>query len=367
MNTSHKFGGRRRHSRNEISPQQLDGLKRDFRRMVETNLEPLPEEPNFATCDDTLSRFLIARNYVLNDAYKQLAAAVEWRRYYKPVTATCSWCSETPGFHSIRQIGFDRDGHPILYASFVQCQTTKNTAEDIIAHMVYLLENGEKCTNYTRVSFVIIIDCTGFTLSSCNPKIGKKFIQTFSDYYPERLYRFILLHHNSFFHGIWKAIKVFIDPITVKKVKLLKTNKIQQAFEEYFDRETSNWLLQEIVLNKNNISEIQLKFWEDPNEQSSSSIHHDPRGTNTYIKHFIEPLSEFVKKHPQISLTTKSLGINTHLPHPSILDRLEGKLQNIHVTVMNTTKTKPNPTELQLYGINPDETLEDFSDQESDD
>ncbi|VDP95749.1 unnamed protein product [Trichobilharzia regenti] len=49
----------------------------------------------------SLSRFIVARNYVVEDAFKQLATAVEWRREFKPLTVQCKWCHETPGFHSI--------------------------------------------------------------------------------------------------------------------------------------------------------------------------------------------------------------------------------------------------------------------------
>ncbi|VDP50439.1 unnamed protein product [Schistosoma margrebowiei] len=48
-----------------------------------------------------LTRFLVARNYVVEDAFKQLKTAVKWRREYQPLTIQCKWCHETPGFHSV--------------------------------------------------------------------------------------------------------------------------------------------------------------------------------------------------------------------------------------------------------------------------
>ncbi|CAH8582952.1 unnamed protein product [Schistosoma intercalatum] len=98
---SSKTSSLRKSSKSELTPEQIMNLKTELYQLAQSNIIPLPNEPDFATCDDTLTRFLVARNYVVEDAFKQLKTAVEWRREYQPLTIQCKWCHETPGFHSV--------------------------------------------------------------------------------------------------------------------------------------------------------------------------------------------------------------------------------------------------------------------------
>ncbi|CAH8597150.1 unnamed protein product [Schistosoma bovis] len=376
---SSKTSSLRKSSKSELTPEQIMNLKTELYQLAQSNITPLPNEPDFATCDDTLTRFLVARNYVVEDAFKQLKTAVEWRREYQPLTIQCKWCHETPGFHSVRQVGFDREGRPLMYACFAQCQTLKNNPDDVVCHMVYLIEHAKRSIQTSVNTLVFIIDCTGLTVACCNPKIGKKFVQTFADCYPETLYKFILINHGTFFHGIWKAIKVFIDPNTVKKVKLIRKEKIQRTFNEMFTPDTITWLLDEIKLNKINITENQLRFWESPHSYEL----HDPRGTHEYIQRCIEPLKLFIEQQQQqrqqpqqqqrqqpkqqsnqksIILTYDNLGLKTHMPHTNIMDCLNQTLKQVKIqSFYNGKYIKPNKEELQAYGVDINDNLSEIS------
>ncbi|CAH8581159.1 unnamed protein product [Schistosoma intercalatum] len=370
---SSKTSSLRKSSKSELTPEQIMNLKTELYQLAQSNIIPLPNEPDFATCDDTLTRFLVARNYVVEDAFKQLKTAVEWRREYQPLTIQCKWCHETPGFHSVRQVGFDREGRPLMYACFAQCQTLKNNPDDVVCHMVYLIEHAKRSIQTSVNTLVFIIDCTGLTVACCNPKIGKKFVQTFADCYPETLYKFILINHGTFFHGIWKAIKVFIDPNTVKKVKLIRKEKIQRTFNEMFTPDTITWLLDEIKLNKINIAENQLRFC----ESTHSYELHDPRGTHEYIQRCIEPLKLFIEQQQQrqqpqqpqqqsnqksIILTYDNLGLKTHMPHTNIMDCLNKTLKQVEIqSFYNGKYIKPNKEELQAYGVDVNDNLSEIS------
>ncbi|THD21034.1 Random slug protein 5 [Fasciola hepatica] len=349
--------------RKEVSPEEFADLINQLRTMVHEKCIPLPEEPEYATSEQTLRRFLKARKFVVNDAFKQLSGAIEWRRTYHPKRADCTYCLQTPGFHGIRQVGFDPEGRPVFYACFSQCQTLKNTAEDVIAHVVYLVENAMRCNEAGADQWIIIIDCTGLTLPCCNPKLGKQFSQVFGNCYPEHLARFFLVHHNPFFQGIWKAIRVFVDPVTVKKVKLVRKEKISKVFEESFDPELANWLKDELALNKTNITEAQRKFWEGPSHPGV----HDPRGTASYVKKYIEPLQQKRELNPKELLSRTSLGQDKHLPHPNLLQYLNGQLGNVQLIDLKSRKDKPTKQELELYGVDPSDVSESTADAESED
>ncbi|KAH8857971.1 Random slug protein 5 [Schistosoma japonicum] len=294
-------------STNDLTPEQIKSLKAELYQLAKNNLKPLPMEPDFATCDDTITR----------------------------------------------QIGFDREGRPVMYACFAQCQTLKNSPDDVICHMVYLIEHAKRSIQTSVNNMIFIIDCTGFTLSCCNLKIGKKFIHTFANCYPEVLYQFILINHSRLFHSIWRTIKCFIDPNTVKKVKLLRKDKFYSLFNKMFNNETVQWLLDEITLNQKDLTEIQLKFWQYNTIQSNI---HDPRGTQQYIQQYIEPLNKLLQLNKQWNkLDYHNLSINVHMPHPNIMDCINHtlKLTNIkqlynemNINLHNNEQINENTTEI---------------------
>ncbi|CAH8571883.1 unnamed protein product [Schistosoma mattheei] len=59
-----------------------------------------------------------------------------------------------------RQVGFDREGRLLMYACFAQCQTLKNNPEDVVCHMVYLIEHAKRSIQTSVNTLVFIIDCT---------------------------------------------------------------------------------------------------------------------------------------------------------------------------------------------------------------
>ncbi|VDP74989.1 unnamed protein product, partial [Schistosoma curassoni] len=157
----------------------------------------------------------------------------------------------------------------------------------------------------------------GLTVACCNPKIGKKFVQTFADCYPKTLYKFISINHGTFFH------------------------------------------------------ENQLRFWESPHSYEL----HDPRGTHEYIQRCIEPLKLFIEQQQQqrqqpqqqsnqksIILTYDNLGLKTHMPHTNIMDCLNKTLKQVKIQSFSNGKyIKPNKEELQAYGVDINDNLSEIS------
>lgn len=278
-----------------------------------SDVEPLPGEEDFFSSNETLMRFLKARDWKLKEAEKLLRATVEWRRKVNPLSLDCKCCHTKPGAHAIRQIGHDEMGRPVLYSCFAQSAVNKNLLDDTITHSTYLVENAKRTMNIGISTWVMIIDCTGVTLPACNPKLGYGSTQVLSNYYPERLGMVICLNHNALFQGVWKAIKVFLHPNTVAKMKLVRSKKkIRELFDKTFSEELTEWLLEEIKLNKQSPLPVsQKEFWTAP----KSSDAHDPRGAPSYVRQHIDTFHEDPKD------------LTTHRPHPNIVTALRGDLK----------------------------------------
>nr|CDS20754.1 retinaldehyde binding protein [Echinococcus granulosus] len=298
------------------NPEEFHRLLTKFRETMVKNCKPLPDEPDFFVDDIIMTDFLRARKYKLDEAVAMLTSAVEWRREYQPLKADCQYCHDQPGYHCIRQVGHDKIGRPILYACFAQAFATKNHSVDTIMHCVQMLENARHSFKQSATQVVFIIDC--MTLPCCNPNLGKKMASVFSNYYPERLGAAVIVNHKAIFQSIWRTIRKFLDPVTARKVIFLKqktsqkhssnpekkSKRLSEGLRELCDEATAQWLETEIQMNRE-INENQMRFWEKP-----SGGAHDPRGTEAFVREFIDC------GNPP----------NGFMPHPNIVDMVCGKL-----------------------------------------
>ncbi|VDL99737.1 unnamed protein product [Schistocephalus solidus] len=135
----------------------------------------LPEgEPDLLKDDSMLWRYLKARSGNIEEAQKMVRKSIEWRRTYKPYAIDCQWCHQKPGLHSLRQVGFDEAGRPVLYSSFTQAATSRNTAAEAISHLTYVLENAVKSMPDGVSQWVLVFDCSGmFLFFPCIWKVEK--------------------------------------------------------------------------------------------------------------------------------------------------------------------------------------------------
>lgn len=189
------------------------------------------------------------------------------------------------------------------------------------------------------------------TLPCCNPNLGKKVMHVFADFYPERLGKAIIVNYKSIFKRIWSAIKSFLDPVTASKIMFLKTKKkptsrsktkmLGEGLREICDEATAKWLEEEIMANKE-ITEAQMRFWENPSGNT-----HDPRGTEAYLKEYVD-----CETAP-----------NGFMPHPNIVDFKAGKLKKGYAVKIRGEKgEKFDSKTMEEYGIDANAPVEDDSD-----
>ncbi|XP_064611503.1 protein real-time-like isoform X2 [Liolophura sinensis] len=305
-----------------MSNKDKDGLLADLRRRVQ-KIPPLSDEPEFLQSNETLLRYLKARDWDVDEAEKAVEGTVEYRRSTRPLQVECHWCHDRPGFHSMRQVGFDELGRPVIYSCFAQATTHKNKVDDCVRHVTYLIENAKLTMKPGISTWVFVIDCTGLTLPACNPKLGYGVTQIMASHYPERLGMVICINHNPVFQGIWKAIRVFLHSNTISKMKLIRSkDKVVQTFQRYFPEELTTWLIEEISLNKRHpLPGPQATFWEKPAAISA----HDPRGCPSYVTRYIDPCVADKRRK-------NSSGQCDHRPHPNIVDSIQGTVKEVSLT-----------------------------------
>ena len=184
---------------------------------------------NRTWCTDTqLVRFLVARNYDVEKAKNLTLSACEWRAKRKPgeMEAQPGWEDEMKTEAATGKIyvpGCDKWNRPVIIFD----NTVQNTADEEghIRFLAWSLELGTRLMSADVDKYVIFINLKNFSLRN-NPslKTTKETIKMLCDCFPERLGHLICYQPPWIFKGVFEAVKSFIDPKTVSKVRPLSAN-----------------------------------------------------------------------------------------------------------------------------------------------
>ncbi|XP_018646565.1 retinaldehyde binding protein-related [Schistosoma mansoni] len=311
------------------------------------DLKSCPVTDKLITNEENIIRFLKARSWDLQSAEKMIRKDIQWRQEFRPDLTDCKNCHNQPGTHSLRQIGFDEAGRPIIYASFSQAISNRNMSNDAITHLIYTIENAIKSMKSGVTQWVFVIDCTGMTTTSCHPRLGYECAKIMADHYPERLGLAMCVHPGPAFKVAWQAIKPFLPQTTVSKVCFIRSkSKIFSTFEQYFPPETCNWLMTEVKFNRSRQTTNKYRpFWLPPKDPDDK---HDPRGDQIYVRDWL------VLNHP-----------TQHLPHPNIVDYMLGCLNSLHYeNTLCSSHLVDNTYELTEKGFDDFEEHENDADEE---
>ncbi|ORX75906.1 hypothetical protein BCR32DRAFT_284756 [Anaeromyces robustus] len=215
--------------------EEQEKLFNDFKTMLKEKNEFREDEHN----DYLLLRFLRARNFDLTKTYEMFSNCEKWRKEIK-IKELCK-NFEFPEEEEVHKLyprfyhKVDKYGRPIYIEQLGPLDLKKlfnvTTEEKMINHHVYEYEKlihtrFPACSN--RAGYHIETSCTIMDLK----KVGlMQFAKAFSfikassaiaqDYYPEMLGQMFIINAPMLFTSTWKLITPLLDPVTVKKIKIL--------------------------------------------------------------------------------------------------------------------------------------------------
>jgi len=200
----------------------------------------------------TRLRFLQAEDYKVDFAVKRLIECLSWRVEYGVVKLLSE--GPPPVYEQyqtqriIRQIGVDKEGHPIMAERFGETMSMKNLQvmpiEDWIKCIVYDTELLCKTLRETSKEHgkpihkvLNIYDLKGISLieSTRNVSFLKQIDRTLSANYPELVSVILVVNAPSFVSGLYNnVVKHFLDPVTVAKIRI-HSSASPGLFEEFAD------------------------------------------------------------------------------------------------------------------------------------
>jgi hypothetical protein len=211
-----------------------------FRKFLQSKGGILPIPDQFKISDDDLIfRFLIAKQWKEDLAFKQLAEYVQWRKDLRVENVF-----QHPTFHddvlaaTTGYCGVDVEGFPVYWdrpkpEEVLQMLKTQ-PREELMQYHIAVAEYGRSLQRrHGKDRFVAVLDLKHIGMGVIrNPsvvKLLKEFAHVDQHSYPENMRVMLLLNAPSSFTFVWKVVSGFLEERVRKKMVFLKDlNELSQ-------------------------------------------------------------------------------------------------------------------------------------------
>jgi hypothetical protein len=187
--------------------------------------------------DDTLLRYLRARDGDERRAFAMLQESLRWRaKHIEPAAALhadgvprCACCTADACAHCFFRVGRDCEGRSVVYSC--AAKATNKVPIDNMLHMAFEMERLF-AGNAAPGRLVWVIDFAGFGLRDLSPRMSATSVPMFAAHYPERMGQIVLLDPPAFFHGLYRAVLPMLDEVTRHKVVFVRGAAARRAYAE---------------------------------------------------------------------------------------------------------------------------------------
>jgi len=231
-------GGDEFQPRKHISDQQIEILDTFKARVAAYEMED-PEKQVFLD-DMCLLRYLRARDYNMDKAYKMITDSIEWRKVHKPQTITLTEVEPVARCGCVYIHGKDKKGRPIIYARPYREDGLKVAVDTPLKfkHLIYWVETGFTMMDKSKgvETFTLITDYKNFGRRHMDMKTNMEVLGYLNNHCPERMGKTFFLDPPFLFWVGWKVISPFLSQATLNKVGFIKSSSKgdRRSFPEIF-------------------------------------------------------------------------------------------------------------------------------------
>ncbi|XP_046633901.1 SEC14-like protein 2 [Daphnia pulicaria] len=183
--------------------------------------------------DAFLIKWLVARNYKVDQAEKMLRQSLEWRRLNRVNEILQTW---TPPeviekYYSIGQTGYDKFGCPLWMSAQgpidIRGIMQSTTKKELMRFMIYIMEknalnmrqNPERCSS---PSICVVADMEQLSMwqMAYRPvsQIRNEMVSIYEANYPENLRRIFIINAPKLFTVIYNMMRPFMNQVTIDKI-----------------------------------------------------------------------------------------------------------------------------------------------------
>lgn len=185
------------------------------------------------SCDDPdtlLLRFLRARKWNLIDSLLMVVDTFYWHKSFgvgnilrkgesgvKEYLLTC-------GKHYAWNV--DYKGRLVIWITSRLHDKNKQTLHENLVGLVFLIEHARRLMAPGTENVTLMFDLSDAPLASLDIPSIQGDIQVLQNYYPECLGQCFIVDSPWIFHGIYKIVRTFLDPVVAAKIELIKSSEI---------------------------------------------------------------------------------------------------------------------------------------------
>ena len=184
-------------------------------------------------CDDPdtlLLRFLRARKWNLIESLLMIIDTLYWHRSFgvgsilKQGESAVKEYLLTCGKHYAWNV--DYKGRLVIWITSKLHDKNKQTLHENLVALVFLIEHARRLMAPGNENVTLIFDLADAPLASLDIPSIQGDIQVLQNYYPECLGQCFIVDAPWIFHGIFRIVRGFLDPVVAAKIELIKSSEI---------------------------------------------------------------------------------------------------------------------------------------------
>lgn len=183
-----------------------------------------------ATDDETLRRFLHARDFNVEKASQFFLKYLKWKQRFVPL----GYIPESEVSNELRKNkifiqGLDKQRRPIGVILAARHNAFDRDLEEFKRLVVYGFD--KICASMPRgqEKFVILADLEGWGYRNVDIRAYLMALEIMQDCYPERLGKLFMIHVPYVFWAAWKIVYPFIDKVTKKKITFVEDKHLKST------------------------------------------------------------------------------------------------------------------------------------------
>ncbi|KAI7827902.1 CRAL-TRIO domain-containing protein [Kickxella alabastrina] len=173
--------------------------------------------------DVLMLRFLRARKWDIEKAYKMAIAAIKWR--IEENVEEIIWYGDIRNDASLMWKGVsyshgkDKLGQPIIWSGSYLHHQKDQSYPQLKRYLIWMMETLRQLLAPPIERVCLIMDLTDHANANMDWPFVKTFLKFLEAYYPECLGICIVYNGPWWFSGVWKLISPLLDPVVASKVQ----------------------------------------------------------------------------------------------------------------------------------------------------
>lgn len=130
-------------------------------------------------------------------------------------------------------LGFnDLNGRPASYSYAHRHDAKNRDMKDLRLFTAWIAENLIKASKPEEERYIVCMDLSVFNVNSIDFEFAKEQVKLMQTNYPDSLESFYIVDAPMLFAAAWSIIKIWMDPVTVSKIRFIKRAELEKLFPD---------------------------------------------------------------------------------------------------------------------------------------